>query len=78
MHVFCQCGSDLYSFSALGTGSSTENCSGEAGQGQKGMPFITAFRTLDDMAELSTTDDHGENHPAPYSQGCKHGYQKYH
>lgn len=56
VHVFCQCGLDLYSFSALGTGSSTENWSGEAGHGHKGLPFITAFRTLDNMAELSTTD----------------------
>lgn len=56
VHVFCQCGLDPYSSSALGTGSSTENWSGEAGHGQKGMPFITAFRTLDDMAVLSTTD----------------------
>lgn len=118
---FCQCGLDLYSFSALGTASSTENWSGEAGNGPKGMPFVTAFRTLDDVAVLNTTDwayirptsfcflllfgfflnyhywkkfrqkamplyiifcvcddsyilpseqslnDHGENHPAPYS-----------
>jgi len=40
----------------LGTGSSTEQWSGEAGHGQKGMPFIIVFRMLKDVAMLITPD----------------------